>query len=414
MEAQRLQSAEFLLGQDEPEVLTVSELTRMIKSLLDEGIPYLWITGEVSNFTRHSSGHIYFVLKDEESQIPAVAWSRMWSTVKFEVENGMKVEVFGRVSVYPPRGKYQFYVEKIRPKGIGPLQFAFEQLKRRLAQEGLFDKRHKKPLPLLPRTIAIVTSPTGAAIRDMVNIIHRRFPNVRIVVYPVKVQGEGAAEEIARAIHDLNTLEGIDVMIVGRGGGSIEDLWAFNEEIVARAIFASKIPIISAVGHEIDVTISDFVADRRALTPSEAAEIVVPLKSELTDKLRSLLNALTVAIGNIIQIHRTRLRALSRSYAFRHPLDRISQHRQRLEELSDRLHSAILSHIKLLRERAFTIAAQLEALSPLAVLSRGYSITKKLPEGSFVIDASRLRKGDILETRFAKGMARSRVEEVLS
>ncbi|MEE9165043.1 MAG: exodeoxyribonuclease VII large subunit, partial [Nitrospinota bacterium] len=259
----------------ERQVYTVTEITRAIKFSLETEFPRVWIEGEISNLRIPSSGHMYLTIKDEESQIKVVMFRSGKSQLKFGPKDGDQVIVKGKITVYEPRGEYQIVIDYMEPKGIGALQLAFQQLKEKLSKEGLFDEELKKSLPLLPQKIGIITSPTGAAVRDILNIIDRRFPNVHILIAPVKVQGEGAAQEIAAAVKDLNKIKGVDVIIVGRGGGSIEDLWAFNEEVVARAIFESEIPVISAVGHEIDFTISDFVADLRAPTPSAAAELVV-------------------------------------------------------------------------------------------------------------------------------------------
>lgn len=276
-------------------ILTISEITRRIRGSLEQEFFHVWVVGEISNMKRPISGHVYLTLKDADAQLQTVMFRSVASSVKFELKDGMEVLVFGSVTVYESRGQYQLIIEAIEPKGMGALQLAFLQLKERLGKEGLFDLAHKKALPLFPGKIAIVTSLTGAAIRDIIQVIHRRFAKVKILIYPVKVQGEGAAQEIAQAISDLNTIPDIDVMIVGRGGGSLEDLWAFNEEVVARSIYASKIPVISAVGHEIDITISDLVADKRALTPTEAGELVVPCYDQVSDSLEKIKTRLVQA-----------------------------------------------------------------------------------------------------------------------
>jgi len=276
---------------------TVSEISRGIRTSLEHKFSNIGVLGEISNVRKPSSGHVYLTLKDKNSQLQAVVFRNSASRIKFELKDGMEVISFGSITVYEPRGQYQLIINKIEPKGIGALQLAFQQLKEKLEKEGLFDSAHKKPLPFIPQKIGIVTSPTGAAIKDILNIIDRRFANVEILIYPVKVQGEGAAQEIAEAITGLNSDSDIDVIIAGRGGGSMEDLWAFNEEVVARSIYSSRIPIISAVGHEIDITIADLVADKRALTPSEAGELVVPRKDLLIEKIEKfkarLLQSLT-------------------------------------------------------------------------------------------------------------------------
>ena len=288
-------------------ILTVSELTQEIKDIVELRFPDIWVEGEISNLRIPPSGHIYFTLKDDFSQIRAVLFKTQARTLRFVLEDGLHVICRGRLSVYERRGEYQLILAEVEPKGIGALQLAFLQLKDRLKREGLFDPAHKKPIPMLPQTIGIITSPTGAAIRDMLHIIHRRFENVHILLYPVRVQGEGASLEIAKAIQDFNKWMNVDVIIAGRGGGALEDLWSFNEEIVARAIYHSKIPIVSAVGHETDYTISDFVADLRAPTPSAAAELVVRDKREIKKTVHYLLEGLQNRILQTLEENRTDL-----------------------------------------------------------------------------------------------------------
>jgi len=294
-------------------IYTVSELTRQIKVLIEERFPEVWVEGEISNVRRPGSGHTYFTLKDEGSQLQAVIYRTQGSRMRFDLKDGMQAVARGEVSVYVKGGRYQLAVSEIEPKGLGALQLAFEQLKERLAKEGIFDKSRKKPIPLLPERIGIVTSPTGAAIRDILNVIQRRFSNAGILVSPVRVQGETAAAEITAAIQGFNARSDADVLIVTRGGGSLEDLWAFNEEPVARAIAASNIPVISAVGHEIDYTISDFVADLRVPTPSAAAELVVARESELKDRIAMHRSALVSRINNKIVRLRSRVRVCEAS-----------------------------------------------------------------------------------------------------
>ncbi|RMD96216.1 MAG: exodeoxyribonuclease VII large subunit, partial [Calditrichaeota bacterium] len=306
-------SFDYLLTEEK--YYTVSELTREIKILLETRIPEVWVEGEISNFTHHSSGHMYFLLKDEHAQISCVMWRSRNNTLFFTPQDGMKIIVRGRITVYEKRGNYQLEVLQLHPAGVGELQLAFEQLKNRLRKEGLFDPAHKKPIPPYPERIGIVTSPTGAAIRDMIHILQRRFPPVEIILNPVRVQGEGAAVEIAQAIDQFNRYGQVDVLIVGRGGGSLEDLWAFNEEIVARAIFRSQIPVISAVGHEVDFSISDFVADLRAPTPSAAAELVVRNREEILAHLQKDLQKMTNGMLELIRTHRKRLQHIASGYA---------------------------------------------------------------------------------------------------
>lgn len=389
----------FESTQSTPPVLTVTELTQSIRGLLEGNFPDVWVCGEVSNWRPASSGHWYFSLKDAESQLSAVMFRGVNSAVKFKVEQGMELICHGRLSVYPPRGSYQIIIDSCEPKGVGALQLAFEQLKQKLAAEGLFDKAHKIPIPFLPQRVGVVTSPTGAAIKDICNVLRRRFPSVEICLVPVRVQGDGAAAEIARAIALLDARGDVDVMIVGRGGGSIEDLWAFNEEAVARAIFAARTPVVSAVGHEIDFTIADFVADLRAATPSAAAELVVPVCSELRaaiiDKRRQLVQGL-----------RTRLsRSAERLHHLRHrlrfPVSRITDGYQWVDNLRERLQMTMRHGIERRHQQVAQWAGQLQHLSPLAVLAKGYAVVQK--NGAIVRDAARLKVGDVLDIRFEKG-----------
>ncbi len=292
-------------------ILTVSRLTALIKGVLEENFEHVWVEGEISNLAMPVSGHLYFTLKDAAAQLRCVMFRASSRALRFKPKDGMGVVVRGRVSLFEPRGEYQLIVEYLEPQGIGALQLAFSQLKERLAKEGLFAEAHKKPIPRLPQRIGVVTSATGAAIHDILNVLNRRFANVEVLIYPVKVQGEGAAREIAQAVKDFNRYGNIDVMIVGRGGGSIEDLWAFNEEVVARAIYHSRIPVISAVGHEVDFTIADFVADLRAPTPSAAAELVVKSKAELDAELDALSHRLRQAIHRSLADCRGKVHLLS-------------------------------------------------------------------------------------------------------
>jgi exodeoxyribonuclease VII large subunit len=398
------------VGQEK--IYTVTEITREIRGILEESFPAVWVEGEVSNYTLHSSGHRYFSLKDENAQIRCTLWRFRGERLTFEPEDGMEVMALGSISVYERNGQYQLDVIELIPGGLGKLEIAFQRLKEKLFCEGLFDDEHKKPIPEFPETIGLVTSPTGAAIKDIIKIIHKRFPSVRIIVNPVRVQGKGAAEEIAQAIEEFNELANVDVMIVGRGGGSLEDLWAFNEEIVARAIYRSEIPVISAVGHQIDFTISDFVADLRAPTPSAAAQMVVKDKEELLKELRSNAQKLTSYQTSVIEYLKQRLRAAQQSYGFRRPLDLISQRSQRIDELARQFLDRIKNYFEFQKNGVFLNEEKLEALSPLSVLKRGYSIARKLPELEMIKDASLLKKEDRLEVKFFKGKVKSKVEQV--
>ncbi|BBO15966.1 exodeoxyribonuclease VII large subunit [Candidatus Brocadia pituitae] len=394
-------------------ILTISELTRRIRGSMEQEFFNVWVVGELSNVKRPSSGHVYLTLKDTHAQLQAVIFKSVANGLKFEVRDGLEVLAFGSVTVYEARGQYQLVVERMEPKGIGALQLAFLQLKERLEKEGLFDPAHKKPLPVLPRKIAVVTSLTGAAIRDIINVINRRFARVEILICPVKVQGEGAAQEIARAISDLNTIPGIDVMIVGRGGGSLEDLWAFNEEVVARSIFASRIPVVSAVGHEIDVTISDLVADKRALTPTEAGELVVPRYDQIKDACEKIKTRLAQALYNKILLMRSKLLRIEHSFSLKRPFDKVYRLQQNLDEMIQRLVTAGKHIVQLERERLVGIANRLDSTSPLRVLSRGYSLTTTAGDDKLIKSTEGLTAGQILKTRLFHGSVVSSVIEVL-
>ena len=398
--------------ENEKHIYTVSELTKYIRAIVEESFPGIWIEGEIANFVHHSSGHIYFSLRDKGATIKCAFFKYSNQKLKFEPKNGMKVICRGSVSVYEPRGDYQLIVEDLEPKGIGALQLQFQQLKEKLEKEGLFDERNKIPLPFLPTRIGVVTSPTGAAIQDIINIARRRFANIEIIINPVKVQGADAKDEIVSAIKQFNELEIIDVMIVGRGGGSLEDLWPFNEEIVARAIFASKIPVISAVGHEVDYTISDFVADFRAPTPSAAAELVIPRKEELIKLIGVALERLNNAISDKLDVLKKKLDNLKESYILRQPLNYVIQMQQRIDDLRKDMFVSIEHMVDMSGERFNRITSKLEALSPVSILNRGYSITKRLPEGLVVREAHSLKPGDLIETRLGQGKLKSKVEEI--
>jgi exodeoxyribonuclease VII large subunit len=367
-------------------IYTVSQLTSSIKIVLEDSFRNLWVEGEISNF-KAVAGHFYFTLKDDKSELKCVFFKSSNEKIKFEMKDGMQVLCCGKISIYEQRGVYQLYVAKIEPKGVGELQLAFEQLKEKLFKEGLFDEAHKKPIPLLPEKIGIVTSITGAAIRDILHVLNKRFSNVEIIINPVKVQGDGAKEEIASAIEEFNRLANVDVMIVGRGGGSLEDLWAFNEEIVARAIYNSKIPVISAVGHEIDWTISDFAADMRAPTPSVAAEIVIAKKSELADRLDEIEKKIT---------------------GF--PMDIIKEYEQRLDEIEEGMVLRFRHYIELKVENFKLLSEKLGILSPVGILDRGYSISFSFPDRKIIKNSKALKKGDLIETRVSKGSFVSKIE----
>ena len=345
-------------------VLTVGELNRQLKTLVEDGLPSLWVAGEVSNLKRPPSGHIYLSLKDAESQIRAVLWRGQATRVRFDLKEGMEVLARGRLTVYVPRGDYQLQVEELQPKGVGTLELALRQLKGKLLKLGYFALERKRPLPRFPLRVGLVTSPSGAAVRDMLEILGRRWPAVEVWVCPVRVQGDGAAEEIAAAICLLNQVPSIEVMIVGRGGGSAEDLWAFNAECVARSIFESRIPVVSAVGHEIDLTIADLVADFRALTPSEAAERIVPDREELYEGLGHIESRMRTLLLQQLQSAKMRLIDLAQRRTFRLPLDGVQELERRVDEWVERLHRAIRQRMVRTHERLQAQAAHLATLSP--------------------------------------------------
>jgi exodeoxyribonuclease VII large subunit len=384
-----------------PKYLTVSQLNQLVRVTLETRLDAVWVLGEISNFRVPPSGHCYFTLKDDKSQISAVLFRRQGQNLAFVPENGMQVLCFARVSLYTARGDLQIYVESLEPRGQGALYLAFEQLKKKLAQEGLFAVERKRLLPFLPETIGIVTSDTGAALHDMLRIIRDRYPDRRVVVRPVKVQGVGSAKEIAAAIADLCTT-GVEVMIVGRGGGSLEDLWAFNEEVVARAIFACSVPVISAVGHEVDFT------DQRAPTPTAAAEMVVPCKQELLAQLQlienQLLRCMQSKIDEAQEICRRLVKRLS------DPGRKLREKQQHLDDLSIDLQRRFLARLSQFKERLSHESSRLGGLSPLAVLDRGYSITHKMPDEAIVKSADSLDVGDLVRITLAHGRASCRVE----
>lgn len=389
-------------------IYTVSELTAQVKAILEENFPFIWVAGEISNFRTPVSGHFYFTLKDEDTQISGVMFGGRNRLLRFVPEDGMLVTGLGRISVYPPRGTYQIIFEYLEPAGAGALQAAFDQLRTRLAAEGLFDEAHKKPLPFLPRKISIITSPTGAVVHDILKIITRRFPNLHMEIIPAKVQGAGAEEEIAAAIELLNHRGDADAAILARGGGSLEDLQAFNSERVARAIFASEIPIISAVGHETDFTIADFVSDLRAPTPSAAAELIVPLKQDLEAKCARLSEELKSRFRRYIADRRTVLNHLSKRLT--DPKKRIQELKLKTDDLSARLVSVFISSIRRKREDISWRLERLHALSPLAILSRGYSIIRTVPDGLVVRDSEKVNNGQTVEATLAKGSLICRIE----
>jgi exodeoxyribonuclease VII large subunit len=433
----------------------VSELTGLLRTSIEEQFSDIWLEGELSNLRAPGSGHVYCTLKDKASQIRAVLFRSSAVRLRFALQEGLHVIVRGRLTVYEPRGEYQIVLDTVEPKGIGALQLAFEQLKERLATEGLFDQDRKKSIPAFPRTVGIVTSLTGAAIRDILAVLRRRWPTLHILIAPVQVQGESAGRQIAEALTALNNLGSVDVIIVGRGGGSLEDLWSFNEEIVVRAIAASHVPVVSAVGHEIDVTLADFVADLRAPTPSAAAEAVVPVLAEIVERLREL----TVRLGQVMLRHcaferqrldagirgvtdvrfrlqeaaqrtddmvdqlremvqqlltagRERVHGVQRDLSGLNPILAIKQGLATVPQLSKRLEGQMGVMLAQHRHRIHATLAQLNTLSPLAILGRGYSILQTVPAGRILHRANDVRVGQELEAQLASGRLSCTVTQV--
>jgi len=435
------------------QILTISQLTKSIKSLLEQKFSMVWISGEISNLRIPNSGHAYFSLKDDKAQITAVMFRGQMRQLRFELDDGLAIVGLGRISVYEPRGNYQIILEYVEPMGAGALQLAFEQTKQRLAEEGLFSPEHKIQLPFLPLTICVITSPTGAAIQDIINITFRRFPTLQLKILPVRVQGHGASEEIENALRFADQIVKPDVIILTRGGGSMEDLAAFNAESVARAIYACETPVVSAVGHEIDFTIADFVADVRAPTPSAAAEIVVPVKIELLSRCSELKHRCIKSMSRMVLFYREHIHRLSQAVV--HPLKKLQAYQQRVDDLQGRLFRAgqqlvryrqsnlVKIHFRLAnqspairvrhirpviemlffrilksneksiskyQDRVHDANVRLDALSPKAVLQRGYSITRTLPDLKVVMDSVDVQKGQRLEILLARGKIQSTVD----
>ena len=384
----------------EPKIATVSQINGYVKKILDHNIILnnVWIKGEISNFKHHYSGHLYITLKDEGGVLKAVMFRSSAQSLTFEPSDGMKVLARGRISVYEAGGSSQLYIEEMIPDGVGELYIAYEQLKKQLAEEGLFDEVHKKPIPQFPKRVGVVTASTGAAVRDIINVITRRYPMAEIVIYPAQVQGTGAAQSVVRAIEYFNATKEVDTLIVGRGGGSIEDLWAFNEEITARAIYASQIPIISAVGHETDFTIADFVADLRAPTPSAAAEIAVPSMIELRNRINIDQNRISQNVVGRIESSRL----LLKRFKMKTPKDRIDDYNLKLDSLLKSMENSLKMKTMTLKRQFAEQTAKLDALSPLQTLSRGYSIPTT-EDGTVIRSAEEMKKGMEFTLRLKDG-----------
>lgn len=394
-------------------ILTVTQLNEYIKGKIDsdKALSSLWLKGEISNFVHHKSGHLYFTLKDEGSLIRSLMFSYAAAKLPFKPENGMKVIMHGRVASYVRDGIYNFYADSMEPDGIGALYIAYEQLKKKLEAEGYFRPEHKKPLPKTPTRIGVITSPTGAAVRDIINVISRRFPYAKIIVYPALVQGDGAPPQLIEGIRHFNQTRSADVIILGRGGGSIEDLWAFNNEALAREIFASSIPIISAVGHETDFTICDFVADKRAPTPSAAAEIAVPETTELQRRISNIIGKTAMLLTMSLNNKRKSLTALADSKALRNPLHILDEKKTRLIFDTEKLENAIRNYTQQKKNHFDKNASKLEALNPLSVLLRGFSAVFA-EEGKLVKSVNDVEIGDAISLRTADGAIRATVTEV--
>ena len=394
------------------QIYTVSQITQVIKGLLEEGVGEIWLEGEISNFKAATSGHFYFSLKDQGALILGAMFAHANKGLKFKLEDGLKVICFGKVDVYGPRGQYQIIVERIEPKGVGAQQLAFEQLKKKLGLEGLFNLDHKKPLPQMPFVVGIVTSSSGAAVRDILQILKKGASGVDVILRSVRVQGEQAAGEIVEAITDLNNLKQLDLIIVSRGGGSTEDLWSFNEEIVARAIYNSRLPIISAVGHQINTTLSDLVADIFVETPSAAAKMIVDKKNALLTQLAGYKYELDFSINSTISDLKNKLTAFT--HMLKSPRDHLFEKQQQIDELFSGLNYNMRHVLELAAQRSSALIQRLEALSPLAILSRGYSLSVLLQQGAILKDAGALKPGDKLKTVLHKGAFTSAVLEVFS
>ncbi|MFI4876661.1 MAG: exodeoxyribonuclease VII large subunit [Blastopirellula sp. JB062] len=399
---------------DQPPVLTVAQLTSLIKGTLETAFPAVWVSGEISNLAQPRSGHVYLTLKDDAAQIRAVMWKTTAAKLPFELEDGQQVICRGDLDVYAPRGSYQLVIRQIEPQGVGALQLALQKLQQKLAAQGLFDPDLKRALPRFPRRVVVVTSPTGAAIRDFLEVMRRRWRGADVLVIPTRVQGTGAAQEIAAAIKKAAKLRPRpDVLVATRGGGSMEDLWCFNEEPVVRAIAECEIPVISAVGHEIDVTLSDMAADVRALTPSEAAELCVPSQSEVSESLDNFRIRLSQSLRQRALLARRRLDALAERPVFDKPYALIHDAQRMLDGIDQRILTAVRQQLQLGRHKLRESSARLESLSPLAVLSRGYSVTRN-QHGEVLRSADEVAVGDRIETILPTGRLTSRVESAAS
>lgn len=393
--------------------VSVSVLTDAIRHTMNQKFGRVFVEAEISGITKPQSGHIYLTLKDEFAQINSVVWRTTAEQLKFELEDGQKVVCGGYVDIYPQRGTYQLIVQQIQPVGIGELELAFRQLHAKLQSEGLFNAEHKKALPRYPKKVAVVTSPTGAAVRDFLQVLHRRWKNIEVTILPVKVQGEGSAGEVAAAIRSVSKFKTPpDVVVVTRGGGSKEDLWSFNEEIVCRAIHACPVPVMSAVGHEVDVSLSDLVADVRALTPSEAAERLVPDQAVVIKQLGNVRTRMTRALLDRLEFATAEVEQIAARPVFVRPMVLVQRNVQQVVDLRQRMQLAMKRKTELATSEVGSMAGRLEAINPLSVLARGYSLTSKAADGLLVTNSESLQVGDVIETRLSKGKVTSEITDV--
>ena len=437
------------------DIYTVTRLNREVRAVLEGSFPALWVQGEISNLARPASGHLYFSLKDSNSQVRCAMFRNRNRLLKFSPENGMEVIALAAVGLYEGRGEFQLIVERLEPAGVGALQKAFEELKAKLAGQGLFDAARKRPPPAFPDSVGVVTSPSGAAVRDILHVLNRRWPRARVIVYPVPVQGEGAGAQIARAIETAGRRGEAEVLILARGGGSLEDLWAFNEEVVARAVIGSPVPVVTGVGHETDFTIADFVADLRAPTPSAAAEAVSPDRAELAERVNGVMNKLLVQTNQhlrkfrellryyekrlphparrlqhisqhldglslrllqcqktVVAVKRSQLLKLQAGINHYNPRHLLKYHDSRCRHLGEQLDAGMARRLKALKERLENTAHNLHTVSPLVTLERGYAIVTRVEDNRIIRDAASLRPGDAIKTRLARGQIHSTVEKV--
>ncbi|MEZ6087952.1 MAG: exodeoxyribonuclease VII large subunit [Pirellulaceae bacterium] len=400
---------------DRPAALSVTQLNAQVKQTLEGIFRNIWVAGEITDIARPQSGHIYLTLKDNQSQVRGVIWRSSAERIRFDLRDGQAVLCQGDVDVYGARGTYQLVIRRMELRGVGDLQFALQRLQQKLQAEGLFDPARKRPLPTFPRRIALVTSPTSAAVRDFLEVACRRWPGIDVLIIPTKVQGAEAVDEIVSAIEVANAVDPQpDVMVIARGGGSLEDLWCFNDERVVRSIAASRLPVVSAIGHEIDVTLSDLAADRRALTPSEAGELVVRSRDDVANELKSLQETLRLRVVQKYDQQAAALRQLTQHPAFTRPFDRVVEQSLWFDEAELRFQRATREAIVRIRERLAATAGLLDAVGPLKVLARGYSVTQKQPQGSLVRSIGEVQTDDVLRTILSDGTIESRVVRTLA